>query len=96
MDTLKLVQIAHDILYIKGAEGIDVLTKTDAFIIMPEITKGKGITHLRAIPSISCHFRLKCGKGDSNSHARYRRYHLKVVRLPISPSPQLIFDGRQR
>ena len=41
-----------------------------------------------------------CGKGDSNSHARYRRYHLKVVRLPISPSPHLciteVFPFRER
>ncbi len=32
-----------------------------------------------------------CGQEDSNFHAS-RRYHLKVVRLPISPWPHTIND----
>ncbi len=30
-----------------------------------------------------------CAEGDLNSHALNGRYHLKVVRLPVSPSAQL-------
>lgn len=30
---------------------------------------------------------MRCGKGDSNPH-RLPCYHLKVVRLPVSPSPR--------
>ena len=37
-----------------------------------------------------------CGRGDSNSHARYRRYHLKVVRLPVSPPPHFFKECKCR
>src|SRR6266511_1470508 len=37
--------------------------------------------------SFLIHHCTVCGRGDLNPHAS-RRYHLKVVRLPISPLPR--------